>query len=109
MDIPQAWKVYHGVSKYILKKALSDILPDDIIHRPKMGFGAPMAYWLRGDFGNQAEAVVLGSSLFEEGYLDREHVAQRFQEHREGRRDHALHLWILFNLAAWHDHWIGCR
>ena len=109
MDIPQAWKVCHGVPKYILKKALSDILPDDIIHRPKMGFGAPMAYWLRGDFGKRAEAVVLGSSLFEEGYLDREHVALRFQEHREGRRDHALHLWILFNLVAWHDHWIACR
>jgi len=107
MDIPQSWKVRGGVSKYLLKKSLSDILPDDIIHRPKMGFGAPMADWLRSDFGKRAEATVLGSSLLEMDYLDRNHIAQRFKEHRDGRRDHALHLWILFNLTAWHDHWIA--
>lgn len=106
MDIPQAWKVRGGVSKYLLKKSLSGILPEDVLHRPKMGFGAPMAEWLRGDFGRQAEAAVLGSSLLKHGYFDRNHMARQFGEHREGRRDNALHLWILFNLTSWYDHWI---
>ena len=105
-DIPMAWKVRGGEPKYILKKALAGILPDDVLYRPKMGFGAPMAEWLRGDFGRKAEADVLGSPLLERGWFDVDHIAQRFREHREGRRDNALHLWILFNLTAWHDRWI---
>jgi len=107
MDIPQAWKVKGGEPKYLLKKALKGVLPDEILYRPKMGFGAPMAEWLRGDFGKQAEAAVLGSSLFRNGHFNRDHISQRFREHRVNRRDNALHLWLLFNLAAWHDHWIG--
>ncbi|MBT3305609.1 MAG: asparagine synthase (glutamine-hydrolyzing), partial [Alphaproteobacteria bacterium] len=107
MDIPQAWKVRDGEPKYLLKKALGDILPDDVLYRPKMGFGAPMSQWLKGDFGHQAESAVLGSPLMQEGYFNRDHIAKRFKAHREGRGDHALHLWLLFNLAAWHDHWIG--
>ena len=106
MDIPQAWKVKGGEPKYLLKKALAGVLPDEVLYRPKMGFGAPMAEWLRGDFGKQAETAVMGSSLMKDGYFDRDHIARRFKNHRDGRQDNALHLWLLFNLTAWHDHWI---
>jgi asparagine synthase (glutamine-hydrolysing) len=107
MDIPQEWKVKGGEPKYLLKKALAGVLPDEVLYRPKMGFGAPMAEWLRGDFGKQAETAVLGSSVLEHGYFDRGHIAKRFRAHQNGRGDHALHLWLLFNLAAWHDHWVA--
>jgi hypothetical protein len=66
-----------------------------------------MAEWLRGDFGRQAESAVLGSSLMKDGYFDQDHIARRFKAHRDGRQDNALHLWLLFNLTAWHDHWIA--
>jgi len=108
-DIPQSWKIRGGETKYLLKKALGDLLPDDIIHRKKMGFAAPMTEWLRGDFGRRAERTVMESGIFEYGLLDREHVTGLFRDHLDGRRDHALHLWALFNLAAWHDHWIAGR
>lgn len=107
MDIPQSWKLKGGEPKYLLKKALSGILPDEILYRPKMGFGAPMAQWLRGEFGKQAESTVLGSALMKDGYFNQEHVARQFKAHREGRQDNALHLWLLFNLTAWHDHWFA--
>ncbi len=93
--------------KSLLKKALEDLLPKDIIYRKKMGFGAPMADWLRGAFGRRAERTVLNSSLFDLGLLDRGHVAGLFRGHFDGRKDNALHLWALFNLAAWYDHWIA--
>ncbi len=106
MDIPMAWKVRGGESKYILKKTLSGIVPDDVLYRPKMGFGAPMREWLRGDFGRQAERRVLGSKLLDQGFFERQWIEGRFREHLEGHRDHALHLWMLFNLTSWYDHWI---
>jgi asparagine synthase (glutamine-hydrolysing) len=109
MDIPMGWKIKGGETKYLLKKALADLLPDEILYRKKMGFAAPMAQWLRGDFGSRAEAAVLGSPLMERGFLNRKHIAQQFREHIEGRQDNALHLWTLFNLTSWYDHWIAGR
>ena len=107
MDIPEAWKVRGGTKKHLLKKALDGILPAEIIHRPKMGFGAPMAEWLRSGFGHEAEAGVMNSKLPAEFGFDRDQIRALFRDHRDGRRDNALHLWTLFNLTAWHDHWIN--
>lgn len=107
MDIPMEWKVRGGEPKYLLKKALRGIVPDEVIDRPKMGFNAPMAEWLRGEFGGWARDTVLGSHLLERGFFDRERIIELFAEHRAGKRNNALHLWILTNLAAWHDHWIA--
>jgi hypothetical protein len=38
--------------------------------------------------------------------LQKDYITARFKEHRAGQADHALHIWTLFNLCAWHDHWI---
>ena len=59
MDIPMEDKVRNGVAKYLLKKAVKGLIPDEIINRKKMGFGAPMTQWLRGDFGRKAEDTIL--------------------------------------------------
>jgi asparagine synthase (glutamine-hydrolysing) len=106
MDIPEAYKVKGGVKKHLLKKALGNLLPAEIVHRPKVGFAAPMAEWLRGDFGARAEATVMGSELLRQGPFDRDHIAAEFRAHRDGRKDEAVRLWTLFNLAAWHAYWI---
>ena len=106
MDIPMADKIRGGVKKHILKRAVEGLIPNQILHRPKMGFSAPMAEWLRGDFGRQAEKTVLGSSLMKMDLFNQEHIAHQFKTHRNGRKNNALHLWLLFNLTAWHDLWI---
>ena len=106
MDIPQEVKVRGGVKKAVLKTALKGVIPDDIIHRPKMGFAAPVANWLRDDFGREVEHNLLASRLVEDGLLKAQPIAELLAEHRTGHADHALHIWTLFNLTAWHDHWI---
>ena len=106
MDIPEAWKTRNGVAKYLLKKAVEGLIPDNIIYRKKMGFGAPMADWLRGDFGHQCEQAVMGSGLLRRGHFDTSHIRKLFDEHRSGRRDTSLYLWTLFNLTSWYDYWI---
>jgi asparagine synthase (glutamine-hydrolysing) len=106
MDIPMKWKIKNGETKFLLKKALKNLLPDDILHRKKMGFAAPMAEWLRGDLGLRAEACVLKSPLLESGLLNRRNISKKFRDHFEGRQDNSLHLWTLYNLTAWYDQWI---
>jgi asparagine synthase (glutamine-hydrolysing) len=106
MDIPQRFKVRNGEPKYLLKKAVEGLIPDEIIYRKKMGFGAPMSEWLRGDFGKRVEADLLKSRLLDAGYFKRDFVAQLCADHRNGRSDNSLYMWSLFNLVAWYDYWV---
>ena len=106
MDIPMKWKIKGGETKYLLKKALQDLLPDDILYRKKMGFAAPMAEWLRGELGQRAEKCVLTSPLLDRDFLNRDNITKQFRDHMEGRCDNSLHLWTLYNLTAWYDKWI---
>lgn len=106
MDIPQRFKIKGGVPKYLLKKAVEGWIPDEIIYRKKMGFGAPMAQWLRGEFGHRVQNELLGSRLMEQGYFNRDFVTQMCEQHRSGRNDYSLYIWSLFNLVAWFNYWI---
>jgi asparagine synthase (glutamine-hydrolysing) len=109
MDIPMQHKVRNGDAKYLLKKAVSGLIPDEIIHRKKMGFGAPMSQWLRGKFGGEAEALILGSPLLRRPGFNPDFIAALCRNHREGREDNALFIWTLYNLAAWYAYWIERR
>lgn len=109
MDIPMEWKIRNGIPKYLLKKSVEGLIPDQIIYRKKMGFGAPMAQWLRGDFGRQVEAGILGSGLMKRGYFNREYISELISDHRAGRADNSLYIWTLFNLTSWYDYWIDPR
>jgi len=107
MDIPQSAKLRTGEAKHLLKKAVEGLIPKEIIYRKKMGFAAPMAEWLRGDFGQQAEQEILSSPLLTDAGFDRDHISSLLSDHRSGRRDASLYIWVLFNLTAWHGHWVS--
>lgn len=106
MDIPMEYKVRGGTSKYLLKKAVEGVIPDEIIHRKKMGFGAPMTQWMRGDFGREVEQSMLSSRLLDRGFFRKDYIRDMFKDHHSGRRDNSLYIWTLFNLSAWYDYWI---
>ena len=109
MDIPMNSKTHNRTAKYLLKKAVEGIIPDEIIYRKKMGFGAPMSQWLKGDFGVETRARVLDSALLERGFFNREYIERLFEDHRSGRRDCSLYIWTLFNLTSWYDYWVEQR
>lgn len=109
MDIPESWKTRNGEAKYLLKKAVEGLIPNNIIYRKKMGFGAPMAEWLRGDFGRQAERAVMSSSLMRDRYFNVEYIRKLFDDHKARRRDASLYIWTLFNLTSWYAYWIEGR
>lgn len=106
MDIPQSFKIRNNESKYLFKKAVRGLIPDEIIDRKKMGFDAPMAEWLRGDFGKKVQKSLLSSKLMDKEYFHKPYIQQLFNDHFENKKDNSLYLWTLFNLTAWYDYWI---
>jgi asparagine synthase (glutamine-hydrolysing) len=109
MRIPTDLKIRGGVSKHLLKQALSGLLPDRILHRKKMGFGAPVSEWFAGELYRFAEDSILSSRIRELDLFDYAAVKRMLVEHRSGRRERAFLLWNLFNLSRWYDYWVAGR
>lgn len=110
MAMPRELKISpDGVGKCGLKQVVSDLLPADLINRPKQGFGAPVAQWFRGELGERLRGQLRDSSLNELGYLDPASVGAIADLHASGRADRSFQLWNLLNLSFWFDHWIAGR
>jgi len=107
MALPPRMKHRGGYGKYVLRAAMSDTLPPEVLARPKQGFGSPMEEWLRGDFGREAQTAVRRSALAERGLLDYELVDRLFTAHRRGRGDWSKHLWNLYCASVWYDRWVA--
>jgi asparagine synthase (glutamine-hydrolysing) len=106
LALPPEFKVRGKTGKYILKQAVSDILPERIVTRPKQGFGAPLAEWFRADLGARAQQWIRKSSLAERALLDYDEVDRLWADHRAGT-NRAMQLWNLLNVSAWYDFWIA--
>ncbi len=102
-QIPARLKLRGFTSKYILKKALKNLLPGEILYRGKMGFGLPIGEWLRGGLKSYVQEVLLHKRCIDRGYFEKETVQRLLDEHISGRVDHGYRLWILLNLELWHQ------
>ena len=109
MNIPTSLKIKDGIPKYIMKEAVRGLIPDEIIDRKKMGFGAPVSEWLGGSLGDKVAAAFKNTSLREEGLIDFDKGLRLLNDHRNRGRDYAYPIWALFNLALWYDHWVAGR
>jgi asparagine synthase (glutamine-hydrolysing) len=103
--IPPKLKLTGRQGKHIFKKALAGRLPDDILHRPKMGFGVPVAEWLRRDLRTYAKALVLDGEATRR-YLNGEYVERMWREHQMGTKNRATELWTIMALNLWHRRFV---
>jgi asparagine synthase (glutamine-hydrolysing) len=90
-----------GTGKRILRHLLGQYVPDALVDRPKAGFAAPLAKWLRNDLAEWAESLIYGPELAAQSFMDTDRLKQVWQLHRDGRRDYSFHLWGLLQLCAW--------
>ena len=105
-DIPARFKTRGGEVKSFFKAAIRDLLPHDIVDRPKQGFRTPTPELFRGRFGDWAEPRLLETGLTRAGVLRRDTLAKLLAEHRRGTRDRSTRLWTALVLNLWHDRWV---
>jgi len=99
--IPGRHKLDGWKTKAVLRKAIKDVVPPEILGRRKMGFPVPMGSWLAGDYSPILDDFVLGARARERGLFNQDYLRQMVAEHRNGDRDHASRLWSLINLEIW--------
>jgi asparagine synthase (glutamine-hydrolysing) len=100
-SIPAKYSIRGVAGKFILKSAVEDLLPKDIVYRRKMGFPTPWAYWLAGPQLDNLERMLMESRTLDRGLFKPGKVKQLLAEHRSGRRDHGNRIWRLLNLETW--------
>jgi len=100
--LPPGIKIRNGTTKYLLKEAMKDILPDEILHRKKMGFPVPLQRWFRQGLCPQVDEYLLGARALARNLFNTDDVRRLLEGHREGIRDHAARIWSLLNLEIWH-------
>jgi asparagine synthase (glutamine-hydrolysing) len=99
--IPSKYLVRGLAGKFVLKSAVEDLLPHDIIYRKKMGFPTPWAYWLAGPQLDELQRLLLQERSLRRGFFSEKYLKQLFAEHRRGYRDHGNRIWRLLNLEIW--------
>jgi asparagine synthase (glutamine-hydrolysing) len=99
--MPGRLKLRGWTTKAVLRAAVRDLVPKEILERKKMGFPVPLGRWLRGEFWPVVEEFVLGGRARERQIFDETAARRLAEEHRTGTADHGERLWLLINLEIW--------
>lgn len=99
--LPFRMKNFESQSKWILKKLLHRYVPEDLVDRPKMGFGVPIDSWIRGPLREWAEELLSESAIREEGFLNASVVSRKWQEHLSGKWNWQYFLWNVLMFQSW--------
>lgn len=101
--LPLQMKVRPNQGKWILRQVLHRYVPENLVERPKMGFGIPLDAWLRGPMREWAEALLEPRRLQEEGFFDPAAVREKWEDHLRGRGAWQFHLWDILMFQLWLD------
>jgi asparagine synthase (glutamine-hydrolysing) len=108
IKIPDEIKLKNDETKYILKKSVEGIIPDEIIYRKKQGFGAPMSEWLKNpETAKQLTDIIFNSKLKEENIINYDYVRKLIKDHQKGLVDNNFKIWNLMSLSLWYDKWFS--
>jgi asparagine synthase (glutamine-hydrolysing) len=99
--LPSRLKLRRLTSKYILKRALADVLPRETLRRRKKGFGVPMGRWLRGELAPLVRDVLAPDVIRRAGLFRVAAVERLIAEHMAGRHDHRKKLYTLLAFQLW--------
>ena len=99
--IPWSYKLSGTDGKHIFKKAMKKYLPENILYRKKMGFGVPVAEWLRKELKEYGRQFVLEGKA-SRSYMRGNTLNQIWNEHQRGTRNRSTELWMIMMLNLWH-------
>lgn len=107
--IPAKYKLHWGKKKYVLIRALRDVLPPNVLKRRKQGFSIPLQSWLRGPLKDLVSQTLEEPALRKLGLFDCESIKLILNEHARGARNNETKIWALLVFVLWHKSYIDRR
>ena len=105
-SLPVSYKLRGNKGKFILKKAMEGLLPDEILYRSKKGFGIPTAEWLKGRLNSLMRDMLTPERLKDQGLFNADHVQHLIKEHEAGTASYHKELWTLLVFQLWWDNFL---
>ena len=99
--LPERLKLRGLTTKWVLREAMRDALPPEILSRKKMGFPVPVGRWFRGEYRHLLDEYVLGERALARGVFDPSAVRSLVHRHCEVGENHSERLWALVNFELW--------
>ncbi|MBT8450483.1 MAG: asparagine synthase (glutamine-hydrolyzing) [Deltaproteobacteria bacterium] len=99
--LPLEMRIRGRHKKYLVRRLLREYLPAELVERPKQGFTAPVAHWLRNELREELENRLSTEMIVKRGFFDPKRAQMLVQEHLRGTHDHAQLLWALLVLEWW--------
>lgn len=99
--LPPTLKMKNGEAKYLLKKVAERYLPNDIIYRPKTGFGAPVRKWIKDDLSVYINENLGEHVLEKQGLFNAQEVNQLILANKNGMLDASYTIWSLLAIESW--------
>jgi asparagine synthase (glutamine-hydrolysing) len=99
--LPDVLKWNKGTTKYILREAFKNIIPEATRHRPKLGFPTPLRAWLTKDRTDVYD--VIRACAYIKEHMNIQEVESLIQEHVRGTKDNSRKIYILYMLALWYQ------
>jgi asparagine synthase (glutamine-hydrolysing) len=101
LNLPAHMKLERGRTKIILRKVMKEVLPQNVLTKPKQGFSIPLKHWLRGPLRPLMMDLLSPSCILRRGYFEPHTVSRWVDEHLEGRANHSHRLWALLMFELW--------
>lgn len=99
--IPSEYKLSHGTTKYILRKAASSRIPEEWYKRPKKGFPVPIIKWFREEkYYNLAKEIF--NADFTSEFFNVKEINKMLDEHYSGKKNHCRKIWTVYVFLVWY-------
>jgi asparagine synthase (glutamine-hydrolysing) len=105
-SLPDGFRVRGLQSKWVLREAGKQLIPERILARPKVGFRVPVNEWFRGEMREYLLDHLQGGSSITRPYYDARILDRVLAEHLNGKQNHEKLLWALLNLEIWHRQYV---
>ncbi|MEW6990604.1 XrtA/PEP-CTERM system amidotransferase [Colwelliaceae bacterium 6441] len=100
--VPTKVKLKSGQGKYVLKKAMEDYLPHDVLYRDKMGFRVPLSDWFKGPLKDKLKEALLSQEMRDSGLFNMDTIREWIDDHQSGRKEYSAPLWTLLMFASFY-------
>ena len=105
--LPSRRKIDRGRTKVVLREIALQLLPRELVDRPKMGFAVPVAGWFRGELGDRFRELVLTPDARLRDHLNVAEAERLLSEHQSGSVDNSARLWGLLMFEQWARRWLA--
>lgn len=102
--IPSSMKIANGTTKYILRKAAEDFVPEHVLYRKKLGFPVPIRHWIKEELHDWVVEIIRDSQT--DHLFHKEYIYRLLDDHTKGKADYSRKIWTILTFMMWHKIYI---